>query len=73
MENILFIISMVAFGGAIVVFMASILNLIQRCSKENKSYEGIIKRFLRSKLTKSSLGLFGLYVVSYAGYIFTQL
>lgn len=73
MDKILFTVIMLAFGGSILVFIVSFLKVFQEYSRESKSYEGIIKKFLGHKLTKFSLVLFGVYVIAYAGYILTQL
>lgn len=72
----MFIIAIVSFGGSIIVFMASIINTLQNfafSSVEHNSTKGSGKRFFESKLTKLALGLFVLYVMSYAVYIFIQL
>jgi len=67
LEQITMIIALVSLGGCFVLFMAGILNFLQNVfSEKHKTF------FLGSKWIKFALGLFALYIVSFAAYIFTQ-
>ncbi|WP_010530614.1 hypothetical protein [Lentibacillus jeotgali] len=67
MEQITMIIALVSLGGCFVLFLTSILNFLQNVFSEKHKTS-----FLGNKWTKSALGLFALYIVSFAAYIFTQ-